>query len=218
MSLNPASDIGFFILYITPGFITLEIYEKLALIDRELKYYEKMIWSLIVSTAIYFPYSFFRGIKTFDEVRAHILIFQNLLVTMIFGIILGVTLGVLNRLVLQKDIVEGNAWDLSFTMQRHDNANISIITNEENKEREYFGQVLLVSLGDTPKEILIANVKLVKRDADYAVEELIDLGGDLLISGDLIQNILFLSDEEEEEDDENTQSEARAMCANATYA
>jgi len=204
MSFDPASGIGFFIVYLAPGFATLEVYTMFALVDRELKEYEKLIWSLIISTVIYYPYSIVKGIKTFEEAQGDFFIFQTILTLIIIGIFLGSVLTVINRFILQRDMVEGTAWDISFNDIPETNAGVSIFTKSGT---EYFGYMKLVSIGDTLREVVLGNVKLVKRDKDFDIIELKDLNGDMLLSGDLIKNILFVYEDEEATEEEETDEE-----------
>jgi len=204
MSFDPASGIGFFIVYLAPGFATLEVYTMFALVDRELKEYEKLIWSLIISTVIYYPYSIVKGIKTFEEAQGDFFIFQTILTLIIIGIFLGSVLTVINRFILQRDMVEGTAWDISFNDIPETNAGVSIFTKSGT---EYFGYMKLVSIGDTLREVVLGNVKLVKRDKDFDIIELKDLNGDMLLSGDLIKNILFVYEDEEATEEEGTDEE-----------
>jgi len=179
MAFITTDDINFIIIFILPGYVSLVLYHKISLSKMKLKEFDKIIWSIIFSTIIFFPYSYIENLKTISEIIEHISLFRNFLIVIIYSIVLGTGTGLIERWIFKKDIVGGNIWGFYFNHIPDAGEWIGIRTKNNN---EYIGKILVASkTKENHGGIIISNPKLIKRNQEGNIIQHINLGGELLI-------------------------------------
>lgn len=191
MALPSLEDVVFIIVLLVPGFFAFMLFKKIGIREKQVSEFESTVWSLFASLAIYAIFGYFTGLFNLDSIRENILNPTN--IASIFGLalVLGGGLGLAARLLFRQGYKAGDCWEACVKAAADKGSYVLVYTS--NGE-EYKGELLLGSVAEAPKEIVIKNPKLIVRDSDWRVKTEFEIGKAMVFNESDIRRIVFLKD------------------------
>ena len=173
-----------------PGFVTLNLFRKIAKFDRTLSDNETLLWSLFIGFIIIGLYNVGKTTADLETMSKEIFITQNML--KIVGIsLLGPLLpGYAIRKLIRDDIISDDVWELSLKTASKKGSWIIVYTNDGE---EYMGALHHNSGSDDPREVTIRNPTKIVRLENGEYDE-IAWGKEILFPEKDIKRIVFESE------------------------
>ena len=97
LSITNFLDVILSLFLLVPGFIALMIIKKIGIVDRKLSDYETIIFSLFISSVILISFGRYLQLETFEDIYTLLIKFSFLINSNIWGIIIGLLVGVFLR-------------------------------------------------------------------------------------------------------------------------
>lgn len=191
MALPSLEDIVFIIVLIVPGFFAFILFKKIGMRERQVSEFESTIWSLFASLAIYAVFGYFTGIFNLDSIRENILNPINIASIFVLAIAFGGGFGLIARLMFRRGFKAGDCWETCIKAAAKQGSYVLVYTS--NNE-EYKGELLIGSISEAPKEIVIKNPKLILRNPDFTIRNEIELGNSMIFNESDIRRIVFLKE------------------------
>jgi len=194
VALPSLSDVVFTIVLLIPGFIALILCRWIAIFEKELSDSRLVIWSLFMSLVIYGIFGWFTGMTNFDAIRDAMLLPQNLVAILSCSFLLGSISGLIIRVARTRfygSIVRGDSWDASMTTASKEGSWVIIYTT---KGQEYKGALHYSGGKGFSKEVSIRKPKQIFRDSNGNFLEQVEIGKEMLFSGDDIARIAFFQE------------------------
>jgi len=193
MVLPGFDEVLIVLVLLVPGFFSFLLAKRFAAVGKKFSDFEKTIISIFLSLVDYVPFTYVTGLNTFEKIQEGLLEPTNLglLVLIAGGIGLGV--GMTFKIIFNRNIVLGDAWDVSFDLASKSGGSWVIVFTQSNYE--YKGIVSFVGRAeDGSKEIVITKPKQIIRDKDGMVIEEMEIGKEMLFTERDIARISFFTE------------------------
>ena len=173
-----------------PGFVTLNLFRKIAKFDRTLSDNETLLWSLFIGFIIIGLYSYGKTTVELETMSKEIFVTQNMLKIVGISLLGAVLPGYAIRKILRDDIISDDVWELSF---KNASKKVSWIIVYTNDGEEYMGTLHHNSGSDDPREVTIRNPTKIVRLETGEINE-ITWGKEILFPEKDIKRIVFNSE------------------------
>jgi len=189
-------DITLIAFLLLPGFISIYIIRKIAVLEIELKVLELVIWSLFASLFIDSVFVYLLGITnliSLSMLTPLILRQSNVVLLAALTVGSGFIIGFIIKVVFRKGIKPGSVWDVIFDSikNRRDIASIWVILYTSDG-REIQGILKWLSKGPAiPREVIIGEPHEIVRNNEGDVVAEIPLGKEIYIKEYNIARIAF---------------------------
>jgi len=188
MALPSLADTILVVTLLLPGFISLVLFRRIAILERKLSDLELVIWSLFVSVLIYFVFGLVTGLRDIDSLRDRIFFSENLAILLGLSLIFGIVPGFFVKRRFRRNVVMGSCWSLSL---KNASKRISYVLVYTQDGLEYKGQLHYSGGVETAHEITIRKPKLVLRDKNWKLLKEINMGEEILFGEEDIKRIIF---------------------------
>lgn len=182
------ADVLIVIFFIVPGFVSLSIIRHVGLFENELSDKELVIWSVLFSLIIYTIFALKFNVQNIDDLRQSIFDWEQTVWIIGLSLGLGFLIGYIIKFVYRRNTHRGKIWNYLVKkipdMERY--SNVRVVT----EEKEYEGQLFYWGTDYTPRDIVLANPKLIVTKNNK--EEKIDQGKELFIPESSIKSVNFL--------------------------
>lgn len=194
MDISTFEEIIVTLVFILPGFLAILLAGKLTYLRKPESVFEHTLWSLTSSIVIFAGFIWVRGIADYESLIAIVFQPDTVLALLLLASLEGIALAILFRfdpLQYLRRIVQVKSklkfsptqyvWDGE--MARNSPSWIIVYTKTG---LEYKGVLVEWTIGETPKELLIANPKLILRDENWHVLDEIEMGDSaIFLEGDI---------------------------------
>lgn len=189
MVLPSLADILLVIVLIVPGFVAYILFKKVAMREKKTSDFEATIWSLATSLIIYAFFAYITNLYNIDLIRDDILIPNN--IVLIFGLAsaLGISSGVLSRILFRRGYRSGDCWEECMRSATKKGSYVLAYTSDG---KEYKGELFLAGAAEAPREITLKNPKMILRDSEGFVQNEFRIGDVLLLSETDVLRVVFL--------------------------
>lgn len=198
--LSTFEEIIITLIFILPGFLAIFLASKLTYFEKPASVFEHTLWSLISSIFIYVVFIFAKGITNYESLSNIVFRPETISTILVIALFEGVAIACLHRLDPLKylrQVVQLRAktkyspiphvWDEE--LARNSPSWFLVYTKNG---LEYKGVVVTWTVGDTPKELLIARPKLILRNKQWKVLNEIGMGDSILFLEDDIARVVHL--------------------------
>lgn len=190
MALPSLGDVVLVVVFLFPGFISLALFRRIAILEKKISEFELIVWSLFISILIYTVFSFFSGLRDIDTLRDKILFSENLLAILGLSLVFGILPGLLVKYAWRRNIYIGSCWTRTLKVASERRSPIYVLIYSKNG-LEYKGQLHYSGGKETAKEITIRKPKLILRDKNWKMLREIKMGEEILFTEKDIQRIVF---------------------------
>lgn len=195
MVLPSLADVVLVVTFLFPGFLSLALFRRIAILERKISELEIIVWSLVISMLIYTVFSFYSGIRDIDGLRDTILFSENLLVILGISLAFGIFPGLLVKYAWRRNVYIGSCWtrtlfDRAPKVAIEKKSPMYVLVYTQNG-LEYKGELHYASGKETSKEMTIRKPKLILRDKKWKVLREIKMGKEILFTEKDIQRVVF---------------------------
>ena len=195
MALPSLADVVLVVTFLFPGFLSLALFRRIAILERKISELEVIVWSLVISILIYTAFSFYSGIRDIDEMRDKILFSENLLAVLGLSLGFGIFPGLLVKYTWRRSVYIGSCWTRTLFERApkvaiEKGAPIYVLVYTQNG-LEYKGELHYAGGKESPKEIAIRKPKLILRNKNWKVLREIKRGKEILFTEKDIQRVVF---------------------------
>jgi len=177
---------------LVPGFFSFLLAKRFAAVGKKFTDFEKAILSVMLTLVVYIPFTFITGFKSLEEIRNGLVDPFNLLILIAISGGVGLGVGLVFKMIFNRDIVLGDAWDVSFDLCAKKGG--SWVTVYTKTNQEYRGIVKLVGRAeDGSKEIVITQPIQIFRKDDGTSDTEMNVGEDMLFTEKDIGRISFFT-------------------------
>jgi len=188
LDLPALSDIFFVIVFLIPGFVTLNLIRNIGKYDRSLTNNETIYWSVFWNLIIMGIYNWKTDTTDLTTLTSEIFHFSNLFLLIGISLSLGVGIGVVIRYTMRSNIISEDCWELSMRSASRIGTFVTVLTKDND---EFMGMLHYNAGSKEPREITIRNPTKIIRSVDPIEEE---WGKEILFLEDDIKRIVFMNE------------------------
>ncbi len=189
MDLPALADIFFIIVFLIPGFVTLNLIRNIGKYDTSLSNNETVYWSVFWNLIIIGFYNWITNTTDLITLTSEIFNYSNLFLIIGISASLGVGIGVGIRYTMRKNIISEDCWELSMKEASRIGTFVTVLTKNDD---EFMGLLHYNAGSKEPREITIRNPTKINRSVDPIEEE--EWGKEILFLEDDIKRIVFMSE------------------------
>jgi len=190
MNLPSLADILFIIVLLVPGFISFNIFKKIALRQQKMTDFETTIYSLFASLLIFAIFGQITGIYNIDTIKENIFKPDNLTIILLLSTIPSAFLGYISRKKFRYGYLEGDCWKKCFEATRKNGSYVLIYTSDE---KEYKGELCIMGVEEAKKDIVLNHPKIILRNTKFEILNEVENGEVILFNEKDIRRIVFLN-------------------------
>jgi len=186
------------LIFILPGFLAIYLASKLTYFEKPASIFEHTLWSLISSIIIYAVFILAKGIRDYESLRNIVFQSDTIFVIITIALLEGIGISCLHRLDPIRHLRKILQWksETKYTPTPHiwdeelaRNTPSWVLVYTKNG-LEYKGVVASWTVGETPKELLIARPKLILRNKQWKVLDEIEMGDAIIFLEDDIARVV----------------------------
>jgi len=188
------------LIFILPGFLAIFLASKIIHFEKPRSVFEHTLWSLISSIFIYIVFLLGKGIRSYESLREIVFQPETIITIIAIAFLEGIAIACLHRLDPIKYLRQIVQWkaEAKFTpapyvwdgeLGRKVPLWVLVYTY---KGLEYKGVVVSWTVGETPKELLIAHPKLILRNKKWEVIDEIEMGESIIFLEEDIARVVQL--------------------------
>jgi len=177
---------------LVPGFFSFLLAKRFAVVGKKFTDFEKAILSVILTLVDYIPFTYITGFRSLEEIRDGLFDPFNLLILIAIAGGVGIAVGIVFKIIFNKNVLLGDAWDIAFDLCAKKGG--SWVTVYTKTNQEYRGIVKLAGrTEDGSKEIVIREPLQIFRKEDGTVDAEMKVGEDMLFTEKDIGRISFFT-------------------------
>lgn len=177
---------------LVPGFFSFLLAKRFAAVGKKFTDFEKAILSVILTIVDYIPFTYITGFRSLEEIRDGLFDPFNLFILLVIAGVVGIAVGIVFKIIFNKNILLGDAWDMAFDLCAKKGG--SWVTVYTKTNQEYRGIVQLVGRAeDGSKEIVISKPLQIFRKEDGTSDSEMDVGKDMLFTEKDVARISFFT-------------------------
>ncbi len=191
MALPSLLDVVVVVALLLPGFVALAIMRSFAVIEKRLEEFEAIVWSLLLSLAIYALFGIVAGFQNFEELTARVLEPRALLLLIGLTIASGFVPGWLYVRLRHagRRPLAGNPWDIFFQRNQQDGRDLIVFTSDGDEFKGWAGES---GKEENRTELILLQPRRVMRDAEGVVRAEIPYGDSMIFCADDVRRVARL--------------------------
>jgi hypothetical protein len=162
--LSPLANIFATIFLLVPGFLSFVLARRLSRTDYKFSDFEATVISIFLSLVNYVPFAYITHLNDVTNAAAIIFEYQNLALLIVISVGIGILVGVLFQILVNKSSAAGSLWNYVFRRARKfENVYVSVFTSTG---QEYLGKLKMYSTvaSDEEREIFLMEPQIVIRE------------------------------------------------------
>lgn len=199
VSVPTLSDLVTVIYLLLPGFVSIKILKRLAILEFGLSDFDSTIWSLagsLIIDSIFVAFLNYQGtaLTSLADLQVLLIVPQYSIVFLFLAVMGGVIPGSALRLTVRRRIKPGGIWDVLYSEfgKRNARRQETLVTLFTSDHAEYVGAIKSMSKGQgVPKEIMLYKAKRIFRNGSGDIKATMEVGKEVFFKEQSIATIAF---------------------------
>lgn len=186
------SDILLIVIFLIPGYFSLQIFRYLAYWKEELSDFDVSLLSILFSGLIYISVALFINQQSIDEFKKIILMPTTIIGIIGFTFLIGIVPGyIIRKLKKRKNEIFFDVWEAALNRSIETNERTWVlIYTQDNKE--YKGYIHMYGNKNENKDITLKNPLMILRDDDFYIKNEVEMGDEIYFKESDIARIVFI--------------------------